>query len=260
MDDDPRLAAGHVRMRRDGAVATVTLDRPQARNAMTPATWQALAAVGERLPPDVRVVVLRGAGPSFSAGLDRALLTPEAIARLTALPADELDAVVADYQEAFTWWRRPDVVTVAAVQGHAVGAGFQLALACDLRVVADDVRFAMRETSLGLVPDLGGTAPLVRAVGYARALEICLTGREVGAAEAVASGLAQLAVPRDQLDAAVADLVAALLAPDADAVRETTALLAGAGQRSDVEQLAAERAAQGRRLRALVEGQAQGRR
>src|SRR3954453_10985263 len=244
MDDDPRLAAGDVRVRRDGAVATVTLDRPQARNAQTPATWQALAAVGERLPSDVRVVVLRAAGPTFSAGLDRALLARESTLRLGALPPDELDSLVAGYQEAFTWWRRRDVVTVAGVQGHAVGAGFQLALACDLRLVADDVRFAMPETSLGLVPDLGGTAPLVRAVGYSRALEICLTGREVGAAEAVASGLAQLAVPRDQLDAAVADLVAALLAPDADAVRETTALLAGAIGRTDVEQRAAERAAQ----------------
>src|SRR3954452_9211407 len=254
MDDDPRLIAGRGRVRRDGAVATVTLDRPHARNAQTPATWQALAAVGEGLPPDVRVVVLRGAGPAFSAGIDRALLGRESTLRLAALPPDQLDALVAGYQEAFTWWRRPDVVTVAVVQGHAVGAGFQLALACDLRVVADDVRFAMRETSLGLVPDLGGTSPLVRAVGYPRALEICLTGREVGAAEAVASGLAQLAVPREDLDAAVADLVAALLEPDPDAVRETTALLAGAVERSNVEQLAAERAAQGRRLRAMAQG------
>jgi enoyl-CoA hydratase/carnithine racemase len=254
MDDDPRLLAGRVRVRRDGAVVTVSLDRPEARNAQTPATWQALAAVGEALPPDVRVVVLRGEGTSFSAGFDRALLAPESFHRLAALPPDELDALIAEYQSAFTWWGRPDVVTVAAVQGHAVGAGFQLALACDLRVVSDDVRFAMRETSLGLVPDLGGTAPLVRAVGYARALEICLTGREVGAAEAVTCGLAQLAVPRDQLDEAVADLVCALLAPDADAVREATALLAGAVGRSDAEQRAAERAAQGRRLRALAEG------
>src|SRR3954453_23489314 len=200
MDDDPRLAAGHVRVRRDGAVATVTLDRPQARNAQTPATWQALAAVGERLPSDVRVVVLRAAGPTFSAGLDRALLAPESMLRLAALPPDELDSLVAGYQEAFSWWRRPDVVTVAAVQGHAVGAGFQLALACDLRVVADDVRFSMPETSLGLVPALGGTQPLVDLVGYPRALEICVTGRWVEAAEARALGLAELVVPADQLD------------------------------------------------------------
>jgi enoyl-CoA hydratase/carnithine racemase len=256
--DDELLAAGGIRVRRAGPVLTVTLDRPATRNAQTPATWRALAAVGERLPPDVRVVVLRAEGPSFSAGLHRGLLSPEglpdepSLLRLGELSPDELDALLASYQRAFTWWWRPDVVTVAAVQGHAVGAGFQLALACDLRVVADDMSFAMRETSLGLVPDLAGTGPLVRAVGYPRALEICLTGRAVGAAEAVAVGLAQLAVPGAQLDDAVADLVAALLAPDADAVRETTALLAGTGDRCTAEQLAAERAAQGRRLRAMA--------
>ena len=81
------------------------------------------------------------------------------------------------------------------MQGHAIGAGFQLALACDLRVVAEDVSFAMRETSLGLVPDLAGTEPLVACVGYARALEICATGRAVRADEAVRLGLAQVAVP-----------------------------------------------------------------
>lgn len=277
---DSLLDDGCVRTSREGCVLTVTLDRPAARNAQTPATWRALAAVGAALSPQVRVVVLRAEGESFSAGLDRAMLTPamrtpegptrtmpaseELTQETPGPPAGEpplvtladlderaLDAQIAEYQQAFTWWRRPDVITVAAVQGHAVGAGFQLALACDLRVVADDARFAMRETSLGLVPDLAGTAPLVRAVGYARALEICVTGRWVGAAEAVTCGLAQLRVPRDQLDDAVADLVAALTAPDAQAVRETTALLAGALERTDGEQLAAERAAQGRRLRAL---------
>ena len=77
---------------------------------------------------------------------------------------------------------------IAAVQGHAVGAGFPLAPACDLRIVADHVQFAIRETALGLVPDLGGTKPLVDAVDYPRALEICATGRPVGAQEAPACG------------------------------------------------------------------------
>ena len=119
-------------------------------------------------------------------------------------------------------------MSIAAVQGHAIGAGFQLALACDLRVVADDVQFAMRETSLGLVPDLAGTHPLVELVGYARALEICATGRFVHAEEARATGLANLVVPADELDGAVNDLAAALLAAPRDAVIETKALLRGA--------------------------------
>jgi enoyl-CoA hydratase/carnithine racemase len=145
-------------------------------------------------------------------------------------------------------------VTVAAVQGNAIGAGFQLALACDLRVVAQGARFAMRETSLGLVPDLAGTAPLVAAVGYSRALEICATGRWVGADEAAAIGLATAVVPEADLDGTVDDLVGALLAAPAGALRETVALLRGAAGRTPGEQQAAERAAQARRLRDLAGG------
>jgi enoyl-CoA hydratase/carnithine racemase len=170
------------------------------------------------------------------------------------LPDDELDAAIAGFQAAFTWWSEAPAVTIAAVRGNAIGAGFQLALACDLRVVADDARFAMKETSLGLVPDLAGTWPLVASVGYARALEICATGRWVGAAEAAAIGLATAAVPADDLDATVADLVGALLAAPEGALRETLALLRGAAGRTPDQQQAAERAAQARRLRALAAG------
>jgi enoyl-CoA hydratase/carnithine racemase len=255
---EPRTG-GDVRVERAGPVLTVTLDRPQVRNAQTPATWSALAAVGESLHPDVRVVVLRAEGASFSAGLDRAMLSPQgmegepSLVQLAEMEAEDVDRQIASYQRAFTWWSRPDVISVAAVQGHAVGAGFQLALACDLRVVADDARFAMRETTLGLVPDLTGTGRLVRAVGYSRALEICVTGRWVDAHEAVDIGLAQVVVPRDQLDAAVTDLVSALTAPDVGAVRETKRLLQSAADLTPDEQHAAERRAQQRRLVALAQ-------
>jgi enoyl-CoA hydratase/carnithine racemase len=205
--------------------------------------------------------VLRAEGPSFSAGLDRAMLTPQGapgeptFVELAGLDPAALDEAIATFQEAFTWWRDERIVSIAAVQGHAVGAGFQLALACDLRVLADDARLSMREPSLGLVPDLGGTQPLVELVGYPRALEICATGREVFAAEAAQIGLAELVVPAADLDGAVRDLSAAILAAPADAVRETKALLRAASGRGYDEQRAAERAAQGRRLRALA-GQA----
>ncbi|MFD3549480.1 enoyl-CoA hydratase/isomerase family protein [Streptomyces sp. NPDC058655] len=247
-----------VRLTVDDTVATVTLTNPAKRNAQSPALWRALAEAGRLLPGSVRVVVLRGEGKSFSAGLDRQAFTPEGFEGEPsfidlARGSDELlDATIAEYQEAFTWWRRNDIVSVAAVQGHAIGAGFQLALACDLRVVADDVQFAMRETSLGLVPDLAGTQPLTGLVGYARALEICATGRSVHAEEAERVGLANLVVPAGELDAAVQDLTTALLAPPRDAVIETKTLLRGASARTYEDQRAAERAAQARRLRDLA--------
>jgi len=247
-----------VRVSTDGAVATVVLDRPDKRNAQTPAMWHALAEIGDRLDPAVRVVVLRGEGASFSAGLDRRMFTPEGIPGqgslpgLTGLDDHALNAQIEDWQRAFTWWRRPEIVTVAAVQGHAIGAGFQLALACDLRVVADDARFAMLEPTLGLVPDLGGTRPLVDLVGYARALEICATGRSVDAAEAAEIGLATVVVPAAELLAAVDDLTAALTAAPHGAVTGTKRLLRAASSRGYDEQRAAERHEQIARLRDLA--------
>lgn len=232
------------------AVLRVVLDRPERRNAQTPAMWRELARVGASLPDEVRAVVLTGRGPSFSAGLDRSLLP--GLAELGDEPGEVVDATIAGYQDAFTCWRQPGVLSVAAVAGHAVGAGFQLALACDLRVCADDASFAMAETSLGLVPDLGGTGPLARAVGEATALEVCLTGRRIDAEEAVRTGLAQLVVPRAELDATVEALLGAVLASAPGATAATVDLLRGAASTPAPEQLARERAAQAGRLRDLA--------
>lgn len=255
--EEELLRRAGVQLDVQGLVATVTLNRPEVRNAQTPTTWAALRAVGAGLGPDVRVVVVRGAGDSFSSGLDRRLLTPEgvegerSILELMRAPEDELAETIAGYQEGFTWLRRNDFVSVAAVQGHAIGAGFQLALSCDLRLLADDARLSIREPLLGLVPDLTGTKPLVELVGYSRALEICATGRVVGAEEAHELGLATAVVRRAELDAAVADLVDALTAPPHGAVRETKALLQSAGALDLEKQRRAEREAQVRRFREL---------
>jgi enoyl-CoA hydratase/carnithine racemase len=252
------LAAAGLRYDVDGPVATITLARPEVRNAQTPAMWRALASLGERIGDDVRVVVVRGEGQTFSAGLDRAMLAPgggdgrETVAGLLALDDAAMSATIDDYQQGFTFLRDPRFVSVAAVQGHAVGAGFQLALACDLRVVSDDALFCMKESALGLVPDLTGTKPLVESVGYARALEICVTARMVGADEAVAIGLATTSVPAEELDATVADLVAALTAPMPGAVTETKALLQSAVHADLDEQRRREREAQVRRFRELA--------
>lgn len=177
---------------------------------------------------------------------------PGSFAELATLPEQACADHIAEFQAAFTWLHRPDVISVAAVQGHAIGAGFQLALACDLRVLAADAKLSMAEVTLGLVPDLAGTKRLVELVGYARALEICATGRRLDAAEADRIGLANLVVPPAELDGAVRDLTAGLLAGARDAVVEIKALIAGASGRSHADQQRAEREAQTRRLRDLA--------
>jgi enoyl-CoA hydratase/carnithine racemase len=253
-------------------ILTVRLTAPATRNAQTPGLWQALAEIGRTLDPSVRAVVLCADGPSFSAGLDRRMLTPEGIPGegsmlgFAGMPAADLDALISTFQDAFRWWRRGPVVTVAAVQGHAVGAGFQLALACDLMVVAEDVQLAMKEPALGLVPDLGGTLPLVAAVGYSRALEIVASTRAVGADEAVRIGLALRAVPAADLEAAALAVARSCATAWPDAIAGSKALLADAAVRAagtapgttggwaaaHDAQLAAERGKQGDRIRALV--------
>jgi enoyl-CoA hydratase/carnithine racemase len=238
-----------------GPVATITLCRPEVLNAQTPATWYELQRMSRELSGDVRVVIVRAEGRAFSAGLDLSVASgtdESSFAHLTQLPPQQCADRIAEFQAAFTWLRAPAVVTVAAVQGHAIGAGFQLALACDFRVLADDAQLAMAEVTLGLVPDLGGTKRLVELVGYARALEICVTGRRIGADEAHRVGLANVVVPRADLDAAAADLCAAVLAADRGAVAEIKALLAGAADRDYAAQDRAEREAQTRRLRDLA--------
>jgi len=240
-----------------GAV-TVTLSRPSRRNAMTPRMWRGLAAIGKSLPPEVRVVVIRGEGPSFSSGIDLRLLSGDGAAGDDAIPSPAdpgFEDWIASCQEGFSWLRHPSLLSVAAVRGHAIGAGFQLALGCDLRILADDAMLSIKEPSLGLVPDLMGTKPLVDIVGLPRALELCLTGRAVTAAEAVQLGLAELMVPVTALDGAVADLAAALLAVDPATARATKELLARAAGNTLEEQAAAERRAQAALLRARLSGQ-----
>ncbi|GIE36991.1 enoyl-CoA hydratase [Actinoplanes italicus] len=244
-----------VRYEQDGPVATVTLCRPDVLNAQTPEMWTELGSISRKLPGDVRVVIVRAEGRAFSAGLDLSVARGDgdsSLSRLAQLSASECADRIAGFQTAFTWLRSPSIVTIAAVQGHAIGAGFQLALNCDMRILADDARFSMAEVTLGLVPDLGGTKRLTELVGPSRALEICVTGRRIAADEADRMGLATAVVPRAGLDGAVAELAAAVLAADRGAVGEIKALLAGASLRSYAEQDRAEREAQTRRLSELL--------
>ncbi|MFG1946614.1 enoyl-CoA hydratase/isomerase family protein [Nonomuraea sp. NPDC048826] len=255
------LAEIGLRFEVDGEIATITLNRPEKRNAQTTATWSALARIGAGLPEQVRVVVVKGEGPSFSAGIDLRMFTKEGVPGQGSFGSasrqddSSLQELIGQAQQGFLWLRRPEIVSIAAVHGHAVGAGFQLALSCDLRIVADDVKFCMKEPALGLVPDLTGTKPLVELVGLAKAIDICLTARNVEADEAYRIGLAEQVVAGGDLDKAVAAKVAQLLSTNRDAAAATKRLLQGASGRTLEEQRAAEGAEQAVRLRAVFNAQ-----
>lgn len=246
---------------RDGPVLTITLNRPERRNAQLPSMWAELARLASELPGDVGVVVLNGAGKDFSAGLDRDIMTPGALAgeeSVLAMAAagdpSGVDRAIARYQDAFTAWSSCAAVVIAGVRGNAIGAGFQLALAADLRIAAEDARFAMREVALGLIPDLGGIGTLAREIGESRTLELCVTGRFITAAEALRLGLVNRVVPAGELTGAVAATSEAVLAMPVEAVRAIKPLVIGAAQRSREQQLALEREAQGQRLIAILTG------
>ena len=206
---------GDVRVAREGAIARVVLDRAAKRNAQTLEMWEALRRLGAELvaDPSVRVVVVAGEGPVFSAGIDLSLLAGQAAGTGPPLPAVEL------VQQAFTWLREGPFVSIAAVRGAAIGAGMQLALACDLRILAEGTVMALPEIEFGIFPDLGGCAWLPELVGTSRAKELILTGRKVTAAEALSLGLANQLVVAADLDRTVETLARRLAARSPLAVR-----------------------------------------
>ncbi|CAB4932420.1 unannotated protein [freshwater metagenome] len=209
-----------------------------------------------------RVVMVRAAGTVFSSGLDLSTFAPSPspqadnenmLDSINAVDDVQAAELIRGFQGAFTWLRdRDDIISIAVVAGAAVGAGFQLALSCDLMICTEDARFSMRETTLGLVPDLGGTQPLVSTVGYARALDICVTGRWVDASEALALGLATTVVAPESLDTTVDDLAATVLSKPATAVRATKAVLRAALDNEVDSQRRIEREAQVGLLRDII--------
>lgn len=211
----------HVESHRDGAVLTITVNRPAKRNALTVAMYAALAdAVGTaNADPDVRVIVLTGVGGAFSAGND---LGDFIAASGTASGAHE-DQPVRRFQEAVL---ASTAVLIAAVDGPAVGIGATVLLHCDLVYATERSYLQLPFVNLGLVPEFGSSAVLVQRVGRARAAEILLFGDRLGAAEARECGLVNAVVPdAEALRAQVAERVAALLAKPARALREIRALV-----------------------------------
>lgn len=211
-----------IRYQRQGDIGTLTLARPGKRNAQNPLMWQELARLGAELLPDqtLRCLVVTGEGPAFSAGIDLVEGLGGLLAELAEQPLDSR-SLGAGQAAAGTFGWIPDLgcASVAAVRGHAYGAGLQLALACDFRIFAEDTRVGLLETRYGLLPDMGATVRLPRVVGESRARELILLGDIIDAAEALRIGLANRVVAGEDLEAAAAELAARLAAQPPLAVR-----------------------------------------
>ncbi len=196
----PRMTAIHVD--RDGAITTVWLAREAKRNALDGDLMRAFAAALDAVAddPTCRVVVIRGKGPAFSSGIDHALLL-EVFQATQRTPFLHL---LHQLQETFHRMARLQKPVIAALHGVCVGMALELALAADIRIATADCVMGLPEIAFGLVPDVGGTTRLIRAVGESRARELILTGRLVKAKTAIGYGLVHDVVADDAaLDAMV---------------------------------------------------------
>lgn len=192
----------------EGHVRHLIFDRPEKRNAINAALIRSLrdAAREASDSPDVHAVVLRGNGLSFSAGIDVVELGGLGGQANALRPFRHVCIEAANLLEEM---KKP---TVASIQGACIGLGAELALACDLRVMADDAQFGLPEVRLGLIPDVGGTSRLPAIAGLGNAKELIMTGRAIGAEEAYRIGIANRVVPLDELESATDALVDELLA------------------------------------------------
>ena len=222
-----------VRYEQVGHIGWLRLNRAEKLNAMTPQMWQALQELGQTLATEaharenqLRALVVIGEGRAFSTGIDTSAFggvvfnghehepMPEVVA-----DDDPMVSIIQGFQEAFTWLEEAPYPTIAAVRGYALGAGLQMALACDIRVVARGSRLGLLEHRYGLIPDLGGTQRLPRLVGTGKAKELIFTSQQIEAEEAYRIGLAEQLVDDEALEATVTDLADQLASQPPLAVR-----------------------------------------
>jgi enoyl-CoA hydratase/carnithine racemase len=206
--------AQDVTLTRDGAVATVTLDRPDRRNALSDAMLTGLAAAFTELrdDPTVRVVIVTGAPPVFSAGADAGLRSSMSAEERRLAFAGRKSQFRRLFERVTTLLEGLEQPTIAMINGHAVGGGWGLALAADFRIAAAEAQFWIPEVDLGVPLGVASTARFVRLVGPARAKEIILECRRYSAAEAQALGLVTRVAPGSALADAVREYAAMLLA------------------------------------------------
>ena len=215
---------------RDGAVLTITLNRPEVLNAFNAAMHKALAAaLKEAVDPAVRAVVLTGAGRGFCVGQD--------LTEFRESPGDIGSRLRENYHPNVLAIRRLEKPVIAAVNGAAAGAGLSIACVCDIRVAADSASFVPAFINIGLIPDSGGSYFVTRLLGYAQAFEWMTSGRKLSAAEAHAWGLVSEVVDDADLAARSADLAAQLAAMPTRGVGMTKRLFDRAATSALEEQL-----------------------
>ncbi len=233
-----------VLLERDGDVALLTFHDPERRNAMTRAMGEAFAECVARLATEtsLRAAILTGAGRSFSAGGDLGMIQERAdqgAARPGHARRDIRDGMRAFYQ-LFLSVRELPFPTIAALNGAAVGAGLCVALACDVRIAAEDAKLGLNFTRLGLHPGMGATWTLPRLVGPERAAELLYASRIVTGREAVEMGMVGRALPADEVLPAARALAADFAAAAPLAVRGVKRALARSAQATLEDQISFE--------------------
>lgn len=187
----------NILVERRGRVGIITLNRPRSLNALNYALMTEVVAVATEFDRDreIGAIVVTGSERAFAAGADIKEMAGKSY----------VDVNLEDWLAEWDAFARVRTPTIAAVAGYALGGGCELAMMCDFIIAADTAKFGQPEVTLGVIPGIGGTQRLTRAVGKAKAMELILTGRTMGADEAERSGLVARVVPADELlDDAVA--------------------------------------------------------
>jgi enoyl-CoA hydratase/carnithine racemase len=215
-----------LRLERDGNVGRLVLARPDKLNSFTSEMWDEMRALGQELsadPGDIRALIVTGEGRAFSSGIDTSVFTSGGGLNVDdpgARDDDPMVDMVMRTQEAYSWLETAPFATIAAVRGYALGAGLQIALACDIRVFAHGVSVGLLEHKYGIIPDLGGTQRLPRLVGPGMAKELIFTSARIDGHESYRIGLCEHLVPEEELEETAGALAERIAAQPPLAIRE----------------------------------------
>ncbi|MGI8796850.1 MAG: enoyl-CoA hydratase/isomerase family protein [Acidimicrobiia bacterium] len=229
-------------LEREGNVGWLHLNRPDRLNSFTIEMWRELGELGDELrdDADLRALVVIGEGRAFSSGIDTSVFAgggrdDERLDELGAgreVGARHDDPVVDSImrtQDSFTWLAEAPFATIAAVRGYALGAGLQLALACDVRVMARGTQVGLLEFKYGIIPDLGGTQRLPRLVGVGKAKELIFTAQRIDADEAARIGIAERLVDDAELEQVAGEIATTIARQPPLAVRAAKRAIAASG-------------------------------